>query len=144
MSEGALIVAPNLTIPRHELTFRASRAGGPGGQHVNTSSTRVEVLWNVATSRVIDENQRQRIQEKLASRIDAEGNVRVVGSAFRSQARNRNDAEARLASLVRRALMVPKARKKTRPSRTAVENRLRTKKLASAKKRERRRPHDDL
>lgn len=144
MSEGALIVTPNLTIPRHELTFRASRAGGPGGQHVNTSSTRVEVLWNVATSRVIDENQRQRIQEKLASRIDAEGNVRVVGSAFRSQARNRNDAEARLASLVRRALMVPKARKKTRPSRTAVENRLRTKKLASAKKRERRRPHDDL
>ena len=144
MSEGALVVAPDLTIPRHELTFRASRAGGPGGQHVNTSATRVEVLWNVATSRVIDENQRRRIQEKLAPRIDAEGNVRVVGSAFRSQARNRNDAEARLASLVRRALMVPKARKKTRPSRTAVENRLRTKKLAGAKKRERRRPYDDL
>lgn len=144
MSEGALVVAPDLIIPRHELTFRASRAGGPGGQHVNTSSTRVEVLWNVLQSRAITEEQRERLQDKLASRLDAVGNVRVVASAYRSQARNRDDAEARLASLVRRALIVPRARKKTRPSRTAVEKRLKTKKLASEKKRERRQRYDDL
>jgi ribosome-associated protein len=128
------------------LSFRASRSGGPGGQHVNTSSTRVEVLWNVARSRVVTDAQRQRLEDKLASRLDADGNVRVVGSAYRSQARNRDDAEQRLASLIRRALVVPKARKATRPSRATVERRLRSKKLDSEKKRERRKgkPYDDL
>ena len=144
MTEAGLVVDADLSIPRRELAFRASRSGGPGGQHVNTSSTRVEVLWNVARSRVITEAQRQRLEEKLASRLDAEGNVRVVGSAYRSQARNRDDAEQRLAALIRRALMVPKARRKTRPSRTSIERRLRSKKLDSEKKRERRKPYDDL
>lgn len=144
MTEGALVVSSDLIIPRHELTFRASRAGGPGGQHVNTSSTRVEVLWNLSASRAITDEQRARLRERLAARLDADGNVRVVGSAYRSQARNRDDAETRLASLVRRALIVPKARKKTRPSRTAVEKRLKTKKLASEKKRERRHRYDDV
>lgn len=144
MTDGPLVVDGDVSIPRHELAFRASRAGGPGGQHVNTSSTRVEVLWNVARSRVITHEQRQRLLERLASRVDARGNVRVVGSAYRSQARNREDAEERLATLIRRALIVPKARKKTRASRSAVERRLRSKKLASDKKRERRRPYDDL
>ena len=143
MTDAALVVDGDLRIPRHELTFRASRAGGPGGQHVNTSSTRVEVLWNIARSRVISDEQRQRLAQKLSSRLDAEGNVRVVGSAYRSQARNRDDAETRLAALIRRALIVPKARKKTRPSRAAVERRLRSKKLESDKKRERRKPYDD-
>ena len=144
MTERAVIVDGDLSIPRHELAFRASRSSGPGGQHVNTSSTRVEVLWNLARSRVISDEQRQRLEKKLAPRIDADGNVRVVGSAYRSQARNRDDAEERLAALIRRALIVPKTRKKTRPSRTAVENRLRSKKLTGRKKRERRLPYDDL
>ena len=146
MTERALVVDGDLTIPRHELTFRASRAGGPGGQHVNTSSTRVEVLWNIGRSRAISDAQRERLAEKLAARLDADGNVRVVGSAFRSQARNRDDAEERLAALIRRALVVPKARKKTRPSRTAVERRIQSKKFASEKKRKRRKGglYDDL
>lgn len=139
MTDGALRVDHRVVIPRHELSFRATRAGGPGGQHVNTSSTRVEVLWNVDTSRAISGDQRARLRDKLASRMDAEGNVRVVGSAFRSQARNREDAEERLAALVRRALVVPKARRKTRPPAAAVENRLRGKRLASEKKKQRRR-----
>lgn len=144
MTEGPLVVDGELRIPRHELTFRASRSGGPGGQHVNTSSTRVEVVWNIPRSRVLSDEQRVRLGEKLASRLDGDGNVRVVGSAYRSQARNREDAEERLAALIRRALIVPRARKKTRPSRTAVERRLRSKKLESEKKRERRKPYEDL
>jgi ribosome-associated protein len=139
VSDGALRVDHHVSIPRHELSFRATRAGGPGGQHVNTSSTRVEVLWNVDRSRAVSEDQRVRLREKLASRIDAEGNVRVVGSAFRSQARNREDAEERLAHLVRRALVVPRPRRKTKPHAAAVENRLRSKRLASDKKKQRRR-----
>jgi ribosome-associated protein len=139
VSDGALRVDHHLVIPRHELSFRATRAGGPGGQHVNTSSTRVEVLWNVERSRAVSDEQRARLRDKLASRLDGEGNVRVVASAFRSQARNRDDAEARLAALIRRALVVPKVRRKTKPHAGAVETRLRSKRLTSEKKTRRRR-----
>lgn len=140
---GALVVDASLEIPRSELSFRASRAGGPGGQHVNTSSTRVELLWNVERSRAIDSDQRARLCEKLAARMDGEGNVRVVASANRSQLRNREEAETRLATLVRRALVVPKARKKTRPTKGSVEARLRAKKEHSRRKQNRRLQSDD-
>jgi ribosome-associated protein len=142
-ADGALVVDASLEIPRSELSFRASRAGGPGGQHVNTSSTRVELLWNLNRSRAVDSEQRARLREKLAARLDAEGNVRVVASANRSQLRNREEAEVRLATLIRRALMVPKARKKTRPSRGSVEKRLREKKEHSRRKENRRPRLDD-
>jgi ribosome-associated protein len=142
-AESALVVDSELSLPRFELTFRATRAGGPGGQHVNTSSTRVELLWNVDRSRVVSADQRARLREKLGGRIDAHGNVRVVASAFRSQARNRQDAEDRLAALIRRALAVPKPRKKTRPGRAAVESRLRFKRKQSEKKRDRRVADDE-
>jgi ribosome-associated protein len=142
-ADGALVVDATLEIPRSELSFRASRAGGPGGQHVNTSSTRVELLWNVERSRALDSDQRARLSEKLAARIDGEGNVRVVASANRSQLRNREEAETRLATLVRRALIVPKARKKTRPTKGSVEARLRSKKEHSRRKQNRRFRGDD-
>jgi len=138
VSAGALVVNDRITIPRSELTLRASRAGGPGGQHVNTSSTRVELLWNVRASGAVPADLRRRLIDKLGARLDARGTVRVVASAYRSQARNREDAEARLAALVRRALVVPKPRKKTRPTRRAVESRLRTKRERSERKRRRR------
>ena len=142
-ASGALVVDASIEIPRGELSFRASRAGGPGGQHVNTSSTRVELLWNLERSRAIDSEQRARLRDKLAARLDAEGNVRVVASANRSQLRNREDAEVRLATLIRRALVVPKARKKTRPTRGSVEARLREKKERSRRKQNRRLRPDD-
>ena len=110
---------------------------------MNTSSTRIELLWNPAASRAPSREQRDRLLEKLAARLDAEGNVRVVASAYRSQLRNREDAERRLADLVRRALQVPKPRKKTRPGKAAVEARLRSKKLASEKKARRRERGDE-
>lgn len=143
MSGRTLAVDDQVTIPGHELSFRATRAGGPGGQHVNTSSTRVELLWNLERSRAVTAEQRERLREKLAARIDANGNVRVVASANRSQLRNREDAALRLATLVRRALSVPKARKKTRPTRGSVEERLRSKKEHSRRKQNRRFRPDD-
>lgn len=130
--------ATPLAIPRSELLARATRAGGPGGQHVNTSSTRIELLWNPSRSRALDEASRARLLEKLAPRLDAEGNVRVVSSEHRSQLQNRQAAEARLAELVRRALVVPKPRKKTKPSRAAKERRLEAKKRRGETKRRRR------
>jgi ribosome-associated protein len=136
-AEG-LTIDSSLSIPRSELSFRATRAGGPGGQHVNTSSTRIELLWNVRESRALSEDERVRLATKLASRMDAEGNVRVVASAYRSQARNRADAEERLSALVRHALVIPKQRRKTKPGRAAREARLESKRKQSVKKKERR------
>ena len=137
-SQDGLVVNHHLTIPRAELLYRASRSGGPGGQHVNTSSTRIELMWDFANSRALDDASRARIAEKLAGRLDAEGRVRVVASDHRSQQQNRDAADERLAQLVRRALLVPKPRKKTKPSRAAKENRLAEKRHRAERKRRRR------
>jgi ribosome-associated protein len=142
--DSALRVSSELVIPRAELTFRASRAGGPGGQHVNTSSTRAEVLWNLHRSRAVSDEQRARLRGKLSSRLDSDGNLRVVASSYRSQTRNREAAESRLAELLRRALIIPKRRRKTRPTAASVESRLREKRLRSEKKTHRRRHIDDV
>ena len=80
-----LAVNADVSIPRTELQFRATRAGGAGGQHVNTSSTRIELLWDLPHSTAVSEEQRDRLQSKLAARLDAEGHVRVVASDRRSQ-----------------------------------------------------------
>ena len=131
-------VNESVFIPRDELVARASRAGGAGGQHVNTSSTRIELVWNVSTTRALTDDQRERVRAKLSSRLDAEGNVRVVASDRRSQRQNRESAEERLAALVREALVVPRKRRPTKPSRAAKQARLDAKKRVGDKKRERR------
>lgn len=136
--EGVVEISEGLAIPRSELEFRATRAGGAGGQHVNTSSTRIELRWNVRQSRAIDDATRQRILDKLPTRVDADGTLRVVSSARRSQAQNREAAEARLAELVRGALAVPRRRKPTKPTRAAKEARLGQKRKRSETKRQRR------
>lgn len=137
-TESDLILSPALSIPRSELAYRASRAGGAGGQHVNTSSTRIELLWNVRTSGALDEETRSRLLAKLASRVDGEGVIRVVSSARRSQIQNREAAESRLVELVQQALIVQKRRKPTKPSRGAKEARLSEKKKRGDTKRQRR------
>jgi ribosome-associated protein len=128
ISDDALVINERFSIPRHELAARASRAGGAGGQHVNTSSTRIEILWNVRTSGALDEATRARLVEKLATRIDGEGVIRVVASDRRSQRQNRESAEGRLAELVRKALVIPKKRRATKPSRSSKEKRISEKK----------------
>ena len=136
--EGLLAVTDSVAIPRAELQYRASRAGGAGGQHVNTSSTRIELLWNLTATQALDDDARARVATKLASRLDGEGNLRVVSSARRSQAQNREAAEERLAELVRGALAVPRRRRPTKPTRASKEARLGSKKERSETKRQRR------
>ena len=136
--DGALELSEALAIPRTELLYRASRAGGAGGQHVNTSSTRIELLWNVRQTQALDSEQRARVETKLASRLDGDGWLRVVSSARRSQGQNREAAEERLITLIRGALVVPKRRKATKPSRGAKEARLAEKKKRGDRKRQRR------
>ncbi len=141
--DGMLDISPELRLPLSELDVRASRAGGPGGQHVNTSSTRVELWWDVAGSRALSEEQRQRLLARLAGRLDRAGRLRVVEGGSRSQLRNRQAATERLTRLVAEALRIPKTRKRTRPSRAAKAARLEAKRRRAAVKRERRRPPGD-
>ena len=136
--EGMLAITRSVSIPRGELQYRASRAGGAGGQHVNTSSTRIELLWNVTTTQALDDEARARVATKLASRLDGEGNLRVVSSARRSQMQNREAADARLAELVRLALVVPRKRRATKPTHASKEARLGEKRKRSETKRQRR------
>jgi ribosome-associated protein len=140
MNPDDIVVDETHLIPAAELVIRATRSGGAGGQHVNTSSTRIELLWNPATSSSLNDEERQLVISRLASRIDSAGFIRVVSSETRSQLQNRERAKARLAQLVKSALVRRKARRATRPSKAARERRLTEKKQQSEKKSGRRRP----
>ena len=137
-----LNITPTIAIPRSELQYRASRAGGPGGQHVNTSSTRIELLWDLTGSTAVSDEQRERLRTKLAARLDSDGMVRVVASDRRSQGQNKQAADERLAALVKHALHVPKKRRPTKPTRAAKEKRLSEKKHRSDIKKTRRSDDD--
>lgn len=143
MSDRTLVVTPAFSIPLHEIVLRATASGGPGGQHVNKTATRIEATWNVAESTALDDAQRQRLLARLASRLDSTGAVRVVASEYRSQLQNREAALERLSDLVRRGLAVPRKRKATRPTKASKEKRLEGKRRRSATKRDRRRTHDE-
>ena len=144
MSDAShLDVSPELRLPFSELEFRATRSGGPGGQHVNTSSTRVEVWWDVAASPSLSEEQRARLLSRLATRLDQTGRLRLVSSGSRSQLRNREDVTERLRELVAQALVVPRPRRKTKPTRASKVARAEAKRRRSAVKRDRRPPRDD-
>ncbi len=141
--EGRLFVNGRVRIPAAELTVKATRAGGPGGQHVNTSSTRVEVVWGMRTSNALSDTQRALLEQNLSSKLDATGSLRVVAADTRSQTQNRLLALSRLANTVRDALVVPKTRRATAPSRGQKQQRLDEKKRRSHVKRDRRHRDDE-
>lgn len=145
MAEPSLIeVRGDVWIPRAELAFRASRSGGPGGQHVNTSSTRVELTWDVAGTPSLTEAQRARVLAKLANRIDSDGVLHLAEGGSRSQHRNKEALVERLRELLAAALHVPRPRRKTKPPRASRERRLQAKKRRSEIKRGRGSvPHPD-
>ena len=135
-----LEVSPALTIPERELGWRFSRSSGPGGQHVNTSDSRVELFWNVAESSTLSDDQRMRLLARLAKRLVA-GVITVTASERRSQLRNRELALAKLADLVAAGL-APDApsRRPTKPTRGSGRRHLAAKQQRSATKKQRQRP----
>jgi ribosome-associated protein len=143
MPGQALEVRPGLRIPADEIHETASRSGGPGGQHVNKTETRVTLRWNVAESRALGEDHRRRLVTRLASRLTNRGHLVVHAQRFRSRGRNRALARERLAELVREALRPRTARVATRPSRAQRERRLDAKRRRSTTKRGRVRPRED-
>jgi ribosome-associated protein len=137
---GDLVVTPSITIPGHELGWRFSHAGGPGGQGVNTTDSRVELTWNPVTSSALPEPQRTRALRYLAGRLTDRG-LTVTASTFRSQLRNRRAARERLAALLRDAVAPPSPpRRPTRPGPAARARRAEDKRHRSRLKQQRRRP----
>jgi len=124
-------------IPEGELVFKASRSSGPGGQNVNKLNTRVTVLFHVAGSPSLSEEQKQQVRRRLAGRIDKDGVLHVASQKHRSQEANRRSAVERLQQLVQEALRPEPVRRKTKAPIAARERRLQEKKQRSDRKQQR-------
>ncbi len=136
--EGDLVINDGLTIPAGELHYTYARSSGPGGQHVNMTSTKVVLRWNVAASKSISGDVRGRFLARYATRINARGEVLVSCDQFREQPANRRACQARLREMVQSVYRRPTKRIRTRPPRWSVEERLRAKRARSQKKDQRR------
>ncbi|WP_280416511.1 alternative ribosome rescue aminoacyl-tRNA hydrolase ArfB [Nocardia carnea] len=138
-----LIVTRTLVIPASELRERFSRSSGPGGQHVNTTDSRVELSFDLTNSPSVPERLRTRMLDRLAGRL-VDGVLTIAASEHRAQLQNRSAARERLASLLRDAAAAPPpARRATKPSRGAKERRIAAKKRRGITKRNRRAFPDD-
>jgi ribosome-associated protein len=135
--DDPLPVRPGTAIPLREITVRASRSSGPGGQHANTTASRIEASFDVAASEALSDDQKKRIIGRLGARVVA------VAQDERSQTRNRELALERLADRLAAALAPRRPRHPTRPTRSSVTERLEAKRRQAERKRDRRRPPAD-
>ncbi len=126
-----------LSIPESELEFTTSRSSGPGGQHVNTSETRVTLRFDIENSPSLSEGQKQRIRSRLKTRINKEGVLLVSSQKHRSQSANRDATIEKFAVLLREGLQRRKKRKKTKPTKASQERRLEAKKQRGRRKKNR-------
>ena len=125
---GPLTIRPGVVVPSRELSWRFSHSGGPGGQSVNTSDTRVELSLDVSTTTALTSQQRERALSRLASRL-VDGVITVTASEHRSQLRNRDAAEKRVAETLAQAVAAPpKRRRPTKATKGSVERRISEKK----------------
>ena len=129
-----LEVSERIQIADHEIIERAIRASGPGGQHVNKVSTAIELRFFIWACAAIPDEIKQRLAKKRDQRITESGEIIIQAQRFRSQERNREDARARLVSLIQSALEVPKPRLATKPTRASQRRRLDDKRANSTQK----------
>ena len=125
----------------NELTFKASRSSGPGGQHVNKTSTRIELYWSLKDSLVFSEDQKVRLREKLHNRLTKDQVLILSSGQTRSQLKNKEQVIKRFFELLEEALTPPKKRKKSKPTYASKVKRLQSKKQHSEKKTSRKKPN---
>lgn len=133
----------NIDLLLSELTFKAIRSSGPGGQHVNKTASKVEVYYDLDNSQALSDSEKERLRNKLSSKISSEGIISIQCGETRSQHRNKTIIIERLIELLKQNLKVAKRRKKTKPSRGSVERRLKSKKQQALKKSNRKPPKLD-
>lgn len=126
-----LIINQIITIPEHEIDITTSRAGGPGGQHVNKTNTKITLTWNPKTSSALTEEQKERIITKLSNQLSTEGALVIHNATTRSQLQNKQQAFAALSKKIREALHIPKKRMQTKITTHIKEKRLKKKKERS-------------
>jgi ribosome-associated protein len=143
MTTFELDINSHVRVPRAELHYRFVRSGGPGGQHVNTSATQVELTFDVAHSPSLSAAQRRRILGKLKNLIDSDGVLHLAAQSERSQLRNRELVTERLRQLLAQALRVPKLRTATQPTAASKERRIAGKKQRGKTKQLRKSTHDE-
>lgn len=124
-----IFITPNIYLDESELEFSFIRSPGPGGQNVNKVASAVLLRFNVMHSPSLSEDVRNRLIQMLGKKVTSQGNLLIKASRFRTQERNKRDALDRLQEFIRRAAIVPKKRKKTKPSQASKERRLTQKKL---------------
>ncbi len=117
-----------IKIEEGELSYSFARSSGPGGQHVNKTNTKVTLSWNLLNSRCLSQTKKDSIANKLSSLITVDGRITISSDRFRSQDRNKDDCLEKFIKLVQKAALVPKKRKKTRPSKASKMKRLDNKK----------------
>ena len=127
-----------------ELSFKAIRSSGPGGQHVNKTASKVEVMFDLNASQALSETEKDRLRFKIPSKISSEGIIMLQCGETRSQHRNKAIVIERLLELLQQNLKVAKPRKKTKPTKGAIERRLKSKKEHALKKTNRKPPKIDL
>jgi ribosome-associated protein len=140
---AGLRVGPEMMIPTDELVFQAARSGGPGGQNVNKVESKVVLRYDVRRSKILTEEQRLMLLERLAGRLTKEGELVLHSSRHREQRRNYEAARERMLEILREALAPRVPRKETRPKRSAKEKRLKAKHTRSVVKRGRSRPAEE-
>ncbi|MBM1105077.1 aminoacyl-tRNA hydrolase [Aurantibacter crassamenti] len=123
-----------------ELQFKAVRSSGAGGQHVNKVSTKVELTFDMTNSLALSEEEKERISKKLASKLTKEGLILLQEDRTRSQHKNKDVVIKRFLALLTDALKIPKRRKKSRPTKSSIEKRLKSKRISSLKKSNREKP----
>jgi ribosome-associated protein len=118
------VIVPGATIPDSELSVAVMRSGGPGGQNVNKVSSAVQLRYDLAGSQALSPRVKARLRALAGHRLTDEGSILIAAREHRSQEQNRREAEERLGELVSRALVEPKIRRATRPTRASKERRL--------------------
>jgi ribosome-associated protein len=139
----SLPVTPSLSIPASELRWRAVRASGPGGQNVNKVSTKVELRFELNESAALEDSVKARLRRLARGNLDAEGRIVITCQIARTQKQNLEHARSLLAKYIQSALVVPRKRRKTKPSAASRASRVRDKRHNAEKKQARRAPRDD-
>jgi ribosome-associated protein len=138
-----LVITDKITLPGSDLDWTAVRSSGPGGQNVNKVASKIELSFDFETTVALQDAVKLRLRELAKNQLDAEGRVFIKSEKTRDQGKNLADARAKLRELILKALVVPKPRKATKPSKTQKVKRLTAKKKVGAKKAARRRPSKD-